>query len=234
MSHKSPFDPSTVFVIIPSFNEGPVLAGTVAPLIDHGYSVVIVDDGSSDQTPSICQALPVHYLRHPVNLGQGAALETGMRYGVSRGAKFLVHFDADGQHDHGSIRDFVHRLLDGHADVVLGSRFLKDEHARLVPPFRRFLLRVGIFVSWLFSGVWLSDTHNGFRALTADAARRIRLQENGFAHATEILAAIKREKLRYIELPVAINYSEYSLRKGQRSSNAILIALDLVLRKFVR
>src|ERR1700737_1869184 len=89
---------SRVFLVIPSYNEGSVLASTIRGLLPYGYSIVVVDDASSDGTPGILSDLPVHYLRHPVNLGQGAALQTGMDYALAQGAEYLVHFDADGQH----------------------------------------------------------------------------------------------------------------------------------------
>jgi polyprenyl-phospho-N-acetylgalactosaminyl synthase len=223
-------DRAATFVVIPSYNEGEVLVETVRQLMPLGYSIVVVDDGSA-QCPSALAELPVHYLRHPVNLGQGAALQTGMDYALTRGAKYLVHFDADGQHPADKIATFVAELEQGNCDVVVGSRFLRESDQALVPTPRRILLKGAVAVSGVLTGIWLSDAHNGFRAMTAAAARRIRLRENGFAHATEFLDECRRAKLRLRELATPIRYTEYSMAKGQSSSNSINILIDILLRK---
>jgi glycosyltransferase involved in cell wall biosynthesis len=221
-----------VFVIIPSYNEGPVLRATVESLLDYKYQ--IVDDGSAVAARAQLANLPVHYLRHSVNLGQGAALETGTEYAVLQGAEVIVHFDADGQHDPRCIREFIQPILRGECDAVLGSRFLDRRHIASIPFERRVVLRVGIFVSWLFTGVWLSDAHNGLRAFSGEAARKIKMTEAGFAHATEILALIKQAKLRYQEFPTLVRYTEHSLKKGQNSLNGINILFDLLVSKVLR
>lgn len=228
-----PQNRESVFVIVPCYNEGAVLRQTVEGLLAQGVAVVVVDDGSRPPASLACTGLPVHLLRHRVNLGQGAALQTGMEYALRAGADYLVHFDADGQHDAAAIPRMVALLRDGDADVVLGSRFLDPAHVHEVPQSKRILLRGGIVVSWLFSGVWLTDTHNGLRAFTRSAAARIRLNEDGFGHATEILGEIRRAGLRYREIPVLVRYTDYSRAKGQRLSNSVNVLIDLMLRKLV-
>jgi len=223
-----------VFVIVPAFNESRVLRETVAPLVEAGYSVVVVDDGSGDAPAVALEGLRVGLLRHCMNLGQGAALQTGAEYALRQGAEIIVHFDADGQHPVGGIPAMIRPILEGRADVVLGSRFLRREDAMRVPLARRFVLRIGIVVSALFSGLWLTDTHNGFRALSRRAMLCIHLRENGFAHATEILQQIRRTGLRHVEVPTGIRYSTYSLEKGQRLWNSFRIVLDLALAKLLR
>jgi len=223
-----------IFVIIPSYNEGKVLAKTLEPLIAAGYSVVVVDDGSKDGTQAILSHLPVHSLRHPLNLGQGAALQTGMDYAVSCGAHFLVHYDADGQHRAEDIGRLIAPLRTGEVDVVLGSRFLRVEDSDRVPPLRRCMLKGAIVVNGLLTGVWLTDAHNGFRAMTAEAARQIVLHENGFAHASELLSEIRRHELRYKEVATHIVYSEYSRAKGQSLWNSLNILFDLLVRKIFK
>jgi len=223
-----------VFVIIPAYNEAPILRETVTPLISGGYTVVIVDDGSSDQTAAAVADLPVILLHHPVNLGQGAALETGMEYARRHNAEAAVHFDADGQHAPEQIPDFIAPIARGEADVVLGSRFLRPEDAVQTPAFRRLILHIGIIVSGVFTGLWLTDTHNGLRALSRTALEQIQLRENGYAHATEILASIRRKKLRYVEVPTAIRYSAYSRSKGQSFWNSFNIVIDLVMERLFR
>jgi polyprenyl-phospho-N-acetylgalactosaminyl synthase len=223
--------PSPVFLIIPAYNEGPVLVATIGALVPYGYSIVVVDDGSSDGTGDILKGLPVHYLRHPVNMGQGAALQTGADYALAHGAEYVVHFDADGQHPPDKIGALLDPIQKGECDVTAGSRFLDPRNAALIPAGRRMLLRAAVLVSGLLTNVWLSDAHNGFRALSRAAAFRIRFHENGFAHATEFLDEVRRARLRLREVPVDIRYTEYSRRKGQRGLNGLNILIDVLLRK---
>ena len=207
------------------------MGATLQPLFERGYSVIVVDDGSTDRTWELLETLPVHALRHRLNLGQGAALQTGMDYALRRGAEMVVHFDADGQHPADQIDELTAPIAAGEADVVFGSRFLKESDRRQVPAARRAVLRVGMLVSGLMGGLWLRDTHNGFRALSRRAMMNIRLRENGFAHATEIQREVRRARLRYCEAPASIRYSEYSASKGQPLSNSLNIVVDLVMRK---
>lgn len=224
----------TVFVVVPIYNEGPVIQSTLGPLIDRGYSVVAVDDGSTDDTWSAVRSLPVFSLRHAINLGQGASLQTGTAFAISRGAEFVVHFDADGQHNPDDIEVLLEPLRRGEADVVLGSRFLRDADRRAVPRAKRILLRAGRVVNGVLTGLWLTDAHNGFRAFTWEAAAKIDLRENRFAHASEILAQIRASRLRFVERPTAIVYTERSIAKGQPMWNSIKIVLDLLLRRIFR
>jgi glycosyltransferase involved in cell wall biosynthesis len=226
--------PSSIYVIVPAFNEARVIAETIAPLIQSGYTVVVVDDGSADQTWMVLEQLPLVRIRHSVNLGQGAALQTGMEYARRSGAEIIVHFDADGQHDPDQISAIIKPIQSRDADVVFGSRFLLPSDLAAVPHIKRIVLRAGRIVSGLITGVWLSDAHNGFRALSNKAVRAVRLRENGFAHATEILDEVRRAGLRYVEVPTSIRYTEYSRAKGQPLSNAVDIAFDLVIRKLFR
>jgi glycosyltransferase involved in cell wall biosynthesis len=220
-----------VFIVIPSYNEGAVLGKTVENLLGSGHSIVVVDDGSTDDTQEVLRGLEVHRLRHPVNMGQGAALQTGTDYALSQGAKYIVHFDADGQHPPDRIPAMLASLAAGECDITIGSRFLDPENTRLIPAGRRWLLRVAALISGLLTGVWLSDAHNGFRALTRQAAVQIRFRENGSAHATEFVDQAHRARLRIQEVPVAIRYTEYSRQKGQRSSDSVNILIDVLLRK---
>lgn len=226
-------DRKTVMVIVPAYNEGAVIETTVRSLLSAGYEVIVVDDGSQDETQAV-RELPVVYIRHAVNLGQGAALQTGMTYALRAGADIAVHFDADGQHDWRHIDRLLAPILDGSADVVFGSRFLREADAAQVPFNKRMLLRGGILVSWLLTGLWLSDTHNGFRALSRRALERIQLRENGFAHATEILQRVRQSQLRLVEVPITVSYTDYSKQKGQPISNSINVLFDLILSKLFR
>lgn len=230
------FQNRNIFVVIPAYNEGAVLGETVKQIIPYGYSIVVVDDGSSvpefNYIPN--GAENVWYLRHVSNLGAGAAVQTGTEFAVLKGAKVVVHFDADGQHDPTQISKFVEPIRQGTCDVVMGSRFLNLEDRELVPRRKRTLLKLGVVVSWLFTGVWLTDTHNGFRALSRTVAEQIKLNENGYAHCTEILEQIRKSGARYIEIPTTVRYTAYSMAKGQSIFNSVNIVFDLCLRKVLR
>ena len=225
---------ASIFVIVPVYNEAGAIRTTVTPLVEAGYTVVAVDDGSVDGTSEALAGLPVVVVRHPLNLGQGAALETGREYALRHGAEIAVHFDADGQHCWEQIPALVEPIVRGEVDVVLGSRFLRTDDAARTPAIKRVILRGGIIVSGLFTGMWLTDTHNGFRALSRKALEEIEIRENGFAHATEILDAIRQRKLRYREIPATIRYSDYSRAKGQSIWNSVNIVVDLLLQRLFR
>lgn len=225
---------AAIFVVVPCYDEESAVGTTLGKLLSHGYSVVAVDDGSRDNSWQVIRSLAVHAIRHPINLGQGAALQTGMIHALSQGAAVIVHFDADGQHAVEQIEDLVRPILSGEADVVLGSRFLRRADAQLVPPLKAILLKAGIVVNGVATGIWLHDSHNGFRALSARAAADIHLRESSFAHATEILSELRRARLRHQECPVTISYSDYARAKGQPMRNALNIFIDICLRKLFR
>jgi glycosyltransferase involved in cell wall biosynthesis len=219
------------FVVVPAYNEASVIGATLRPLVEAGYSVVVVDDGSSDGTWDAIQQLPVYGLRHPINLGQGAALQTGMTFALKQGADYVVHFDADGQHRPIDIDVVLEPLLEGKAEVALGSRFLQKSSAAAVPFRRRFFLRGATYVNFVLTGVLLSDAHNGLRALTREAAQRIQFRENGYAHASEILHQIRSHRLAYAERPITVVYSDYSVAKGQSLWNGFNIVFELLMTK---
>ena len=209
-----------------------MIGRVVSELRRAGYRTVVVDDGSADATGPISAAAGAHVVTHPLNLGQGAALKTGMDYALSRGAEVLVTFDADGQHRVGDIHRLVEALTREHADFALGSRFLGE--AQDLPPARRLILRAATVFTRLTTGLRLTDSHNGLRALTRQGAAAIRLRQNRMAHASEILAEIAHSRLPYVEVPVSIEYTAYSLAKGQRLSDSVLILLDLLAQGLTR
>ena len=224
-----------ICAIVPAFNEAPeVLQRTLTALMPFVWRIAVVDDGSAAR---VATALDggflqrahgrIAILRHCLNCGQGAALQTGMDYAARIGADAVLHFDADGQHDVSDIPAFVAAIEAG-SDVALGSRFLHPEDIAAIPWKRRMLLRMARLVDGLATGLWLTDAHNGFRLLNRKAFTAIRLQGNRMSHASEILWLIRKNRLSYSEIPTHITYTDYSAAKGQRAGNALNILVELL------
>jgi glycosyltransferase involved in cell wall biosynthesis len=220
----------SIYLIIPAFNEAPVIRQVLESLLPLGHSLILVDDGSSDDTARIAASLPVIVIRHAVNLGQGAALETGMELARRLSADYVVHFDADGQHDGLEIENLLKPLIAGECDVVFGSRFMSER-----PPglglLKRMTLRAGRWINYWLTGILLTDAHNGFRAMNRNALEKIRFTQSGMAHATEILSYVKKYGLRYREVPVHIRYTDYSKKKGQGILESVNILFHLLFKK---
>ena len=225
---------NNIYIIVPAYNESTVIGETIRPLLSLGYHIVIVDDGSSDNTHEQACQFPVTVLQHPINLGQGAALRTGTEFALQQGATAIVHFDADGQHPPERIHDLLAPILSSDAQVVLGSRFLDPNHSKDIPTIKKWVLKLGITFTGLTSGVWLTDTHNGLRALSREAAIKTQITEPRMAHASEIVTRIGKQRLIYQEIPTHIRYTAYAQQKGQSIFNAFNIVIDLFLRKVFR
>jgi glycosyltransferase involved in cell wall biosynthesis len=224
--------PDSVWVVIAAYNERQRIGRVLDGLLPCVRNVVVVDDGSRDETAEEAVKRPVWLVRHPVNLGQGASLQTGIAFALEQGAQYIVTFDADGQHSSDDIPALLAALTANSADYALGSRFLGDAHG--IPPMRRVVLRLAVLFTRLLSGVLLTDAHNGIRAMTRRGAQRIRITMNRMEHASEIIDQIARSGLKYVEVPVHITYTQDSLAKGQKSSAAIRLALRLILEKVLQ
>lgn len=223
-------DKGNIFVVVPVFNEGTVLRQVLEELLSLGYTIIVVDDGSSSDQKIYTENLPVHYLRHRINLGQGAALQTGIEYALQMNPTYIITFDGDGQHDPADISRIVSQMEEQNSDIIFGSRFLQGAEHNLSFK-RKTLLQVARFINFLFTGVLLSDAHNGLRAMNRKAAAMMHLRENRMAHATEIISIVRKNKLRFSEAPVNIRYTTYSRGKGQGIADAFRIFFDLLLNK---
>lgn len=223
---------SDVWVIIAAYNEAGVLARVISTVAGYGFRVAVVDDGSKDATHRTALANGAIVIRHPINLGQGAALQTGITFALARGADAIVTFDADGQHRASDIEFLLSALSREKAEFALGSRFLGQTSR--IPITRRALLRLATLFTRLTSGLRLTDTHNGLRAMTRRGAATIQMRQNRMAHASEILSQIADSGLRFVEVPVTIEYTAYSLAKGQRIGDSLTILSDLLTEKLHR
>jgi glycosyltransferase involved in cell wall biosynthesis len=218
---------SSVWVVIAAFNEGRTIRTVVESLA--AYNVVVVDDGSTDSTPRELAGTHAHVLRHMVNQGQGAALQTGITYALKEGAQFLVTFDADGQHSAADIPRMVQPLTTGEHEVALGTRFAGAGQAVGIPPTRKLLLKAALLVTRELTHLNVTDTHNGFSAFTAGAAAKMRITQNRMTHASQLLHQIRAHRLRYTEVPVTVVYSAETLEKGQKMSNSLNILWESLM-----
>lgn len=219
-----------VVVVVPAYNEAGAVGDVVRSLRGHFPTVVCVDDGSIDATSSEARTAGATVVAHPTNLGQGAALQTGFAFALTDpDVRWVVTFDADGQH---RVDDALH-LLDlaraAGVDVVLGSRFLTI--GQRMPFVRRIVLRAGITFTRLTTGLPLTDTHNGLRVLARRAVESMELTLVDMAHASQLLGRIARHELTYMEGPVTIDYTAYSRKRGQSNVNALNIAFDLAVER---
>lgn len=219
-------------IVIAAFREARSIGVVVRELRALYPRVIVVDDGSPDATAEEAANAGATVLRHFVNRGQGAALQTGISYALAHGADFLVTFDADGQHDVADLPALIGPLARGEVDICLGSRFL-DRRAP-IPFFRRLVLKAAVLFMRVTSRMHLTDAHNGLRAFTRKAGLGIDLQLDRMAHASEIVDQFYRSGLHYREIPVRIRYTPYSLAKGQRNSAALKVAFDYLIGRLTR
>ena len=222
-----------VIAVMPAYKEESRIAAAilgVKPLVDQ---VVVVDDGSEDGTADEARKAGAVVLAHAINRGQGAALKTGTEAALKLGADIILHVDADGQHHPESIPAVLAPVKEGKADVVFGSRFLGLESEGM-PFTRRVVLVLGRVFSQVALGIprHMTDPQSGFRAMTAAAARAIDFKQDRRAHCSEIMRLVTRSGLRWVEVPVRISYTEATLAKGNKTSDAFRIAWHLFLGLF--
>ncbi|MDO4637618.1 MAG: glycosyltransferase family 2 protein [Lautropia sp.] len=218
------------WLVVPLFNEAKVIRAVMKEARKTFPNIVCVDDGSTDHSAREAIAAGAHVVQHPINLGQGAALRTGLDYALAQsGSKYFVTFDSDGQHRVEDAQRMICRLAeDPTIDIVIGSRFL-DARTR-AGWLKRLVLRCAVVFERLRTGMMLTDAHNGLRALNRKAAIAIEINQNRMAHASEITSEISRNKLSYVEEPVYILYTDYSRSKGQSVWNLVNILSDLVFK----
>lgn len=217
------------WVVIPMFNEGTVVGDVVRQVRETFPDVVCVDDGSRDESVAAARAAGAVVIEHPINMGQGAALQTGFAYALSDPLMTeVVTFDADGQHQVADARGMVEKLRDEQLDVVIGSRFLDDRTQ--MAGLRRVVLKLAAAYTRATTGMPLTDAHNGLRVISRGLLERITIRQNRMAHASELIDQIGRARVRWAEFPTHVIYSEYSKAKGQSLLNSVNILFELIFR----
>lgn len=227
-------DTTGVWIIVPAFNEAPVIGDVVAELRSVFDHVVCVDDGSRDDTAATALRAGAHVVSHPVNLGQGAAIQTGVEYARRQpSASAFATFDADGQHRVKDVLAMLERLARGDVDIVIGSRF-RGTTVNRTPLLKRLILRTAARLSPTSRRLGLTDAHNGLRVFNRRVADNLTLTMSGMSHASEFVTLIDENRWRVAEEPVEILYTEYSTSKGQPLLNGVNIVFDGFLRGRMR
>ncbi|HKV22765.1 MAG TPA: glycosyltransferase family 2 protein [Mycobacterium sp.] len=219
-----------VWIVVPAYNEASVIGDVITDIRTVFDHVVCVDDGSRDSTGDLALAAGAHVVSHPVNLGQGAAIQTGVEYARSRpGAQVFATFDADGQHRLKDVVAMIDRLSGDQVDMVVGTRFASPTASK-PPLMKRIILRTAAALSPSSRELKLTDAHNGLRVFNKKVADELNITMNGMSHASEIIALAVENKWRVVEEPVEILYTDYSKSKGQPLLNGVNIVFDGLLR----
>ena len=223
---------SDTWLIVPCYNEGTVIFDVLTNARETFPNIVGVNDGSADDSAAQIRAAGAHLVDHPVNLGQGAAIQTGVEYARAQpGAKYFVTFDADGQHQVKDVMRMIERLRTEPLDIIVGTRFAGQENSQ-VPWIKRAVLKTVVMLSPRTKRLGLTDAHNGLRAFNRTVAEEMNIRMNGMSHASEIVSMIDKHGWRVDEEPVDILYTEYSMSKGQSLINGVNILADgLVARR---
>ncbi len=229
MTHSLP--ERSIWIVVHAYNEQATIQRALRELRRLYTNIVVVDDCSLDGTAARARAAGANVIIHPLNLGQGASLQTGITFALSKGASHIVTFDADLQHRSDDIPLLLDALEKG-ADFALGSRFLGA--ALNIDPARFLLLTAAVFFTRLTTGLRLTDVHNGLRAMTRRGALALHIRQNRMAHASEMLQQIAESGLPFVEVPVTIEYTPYSKAKGQKLSNSVGIMLELLTEALQR
>jgi polyprenyl-phospho-N-acetylgalactosaminyl synthase len=211
------------------YSEENVIKKVLDEVSAHFENIVAVDDGSQDSTYEKASKTKATVLKHPINLGQGAAIQTGIEYALQdTSAKYFITFDSDGQHSIKDAEKMLKILKTENVDIVLGSRFLEEGE---LPFTKKVFLKSAILFRNFFSSTKLTDIHNGLRAFNRTVAENLEISVAGMAHASEIIARIHQCNFRYTEVPVTITYTDYSKSKGQSLLNSINIIFELAATK---
>lgn len=222
-----------VAFIVPVYNEGKVVRGVINKVLKKYTNVVCVNDGSRDNSVAEIQKTDAYLIDHPINMGQGAALQTGIEFARQLpDVKYFVTYDSDGQHRLEDVELMLDTIEKTGVDIILGSRFLGKTIG--MKKSKRMILKLAIRFSNATSGIKLTDTHNGLRVFNRHVAETMQITMADMAHASEILEIMARQKYSYKEVPVTIVYTDYSRSKGQTLINAVNIGFDTLLRRITK
>jgi glycosyltransferase involved in cell wall biosynthesis len=220
-----------IYLVVPFYNEGKILHNVIKKLKKNFLNIICIDDGSDYKYKLKAKYPGIHLIEHPINLGQGAALQTGIDFALKKKAEIIVTFDSDGQHSCKDTLEMIKLLKKNKLDLVQGSRFLKEKNQ--IPYVRKLLLKIAIIVSNYFDNTKFTDTHNGLRVFNSKFAKKINIKNYRMSHPHDINQLVYKYKFKFMEYPTNIRYTNYSLSKGQKNINSINILFDILVSKFV-
>ena len=207
------------YIVLPAKDEGTRIEAVIADIKKEGYhNIVVVDDGSTDNTARISEYAGATVIRHKINLGAGAATQTGITHAIAQGAHYIVTLDADQQHYPSDITKLVNKLVDEKLDVVIGNRFMGGNK---IPFTREILNGIGNLVSYVASGIWIHDSQSGFKVMSANFAKKSPLVSAGYEFCIEIIRYMKMHKAKYAEMPIKVMYSKETMEKGQNIGHGL-------------
>lgn len=215
-------------VILIAFNEERTINDIIERTKLQGFDdIIVVDDGSIDRTRTFAQELGVKVISHMINRGAGAATQTGIDYALDHGAEYIVTLDSDGQHYPEDIETLLDGIISSGADMVIGNRFLSKKNS--IPMTRKIMNRIGNYITFLFTGQYFEDSQSGFKILTRTAAKKIRLNTDGYEFCMEMIIKAVQNNLFIVNAPIAVMYSKTSMSKGQNLFTGISTALNMMV-----
>ncbi|MBU0466344.1 MAG: glycosyltransferase family 2 protein [Nanoarchaeota archaeon] len=221
--------PNRTWVVIPAYNEEKTLGEVITNLKKNSLkNIIVINDGSEDRTEEVAVKMGAKVYSHLINRGLGGALNTGISAALLNGAEIIATCDADGQHNPEDVKRAIDFLDKDNLDVVIGSRLLNPEGM----PFLRRIGNKGFnFITFLLFGIYSTDTQSGLRVFSKKAAEKLKIKTSKMEVSSEIIKEIGRNKLNFKEISIKAIYTDYSMEKGQKNTNAFNILYKLFLRR---
>lgn len=221
-----------ILVIVPVYNEGTRILRVVEGIRQAGFDrILVIDDGSTDNTQETLAQSEVKYIRHTINRGQGAAIQTGFEVALEEGVDFVIAIDGDEQFNPANIARVAIPLLKDETDLVIGSRF---KQKNTIPVLRRLYNWIASILTYFLSGIYIGDSQSGFRGLNRKALEHIYLRSSGYEFCTEMIREAADAHLRICEVPVDVYYTEESMKKGQSFATGVKTAGKLLIRTLTK
>lgn len=222
-------DTEGVYLVVPAYNEEKHVETVLRDISKLGYHIILVNDGSKDNTLEIARSVQKDYpnqiyiVSHIINRGLGAALKTGMTDALKHNAKYIITFDADGQHAFEDIPKVLKPLQDKKVDAVIGSRIFED-----MPTTKRFANNVMNILTHIFYGIKVKDSQSGLRAFSSEAAKKIDVVSTGYGVSSEFIKEIKNNQISFDEVPITTIYTDETQHKGTNAIVGIKIMFKMI------